>query len=295
MPRSGIMLPYPYDERRLAKIGFPCYVQAKLDGVRCRVIYNKQGIHMLSSECNDILCLPTLRKRLTSLYLPEGTELDGELYLHGLSFERIFSITSRSTEVHEQEGRMEYHIFDMPSAKGTYHMRIASILALPLPDTYPPDIGGIYREENFLAYSEQDISNFLDMFCKAGYEGLVIKAYSLPYERRRSPGMLKIKPTKTDTYTISSTVPEVSLDGIVKEELGAFVVKDDDENIFSVGTGPLLTHANRVSLWANRKQLIGQKLTIKYQQKTDRGVPRFPVALSLTYLGDGKAVELNLA
>lgn len=283
--RIGIMLPYPFEEARLARIGFPCYVQPKLDGVRARFIQrDKDSFDLLSSQGNPITQLPRLLQTLKSLRLKPGTELDGELYVHGWSFERIFSVTSRTVDVHPLANEMEYHIFDMPSAEGGYHDRLTQILGLPIPSEYPGM--GIYRVENFYAYSMEDISNLVDMFVKMGYEGVIIKQRDLPYIRCRTPKMLKIKPDKSDVYTITQVVPEVSQDGVVKERVGAFVVKDDDSNIFSVGTGPLLTWDNRVQLWSIRHSLIGKKITVKYQQLTDRGVPRFPVALHITLGGD---------
>jgi hypothetical protein len=91
---KGIMKCYPFEEKRLAKWSPPYIVQPKYDGVRCRAIPTQSGYILLSSEENVIFSVPHLNQIFNALHL--NCELDGELYCHGMSFEEIVSITSRT-------------------------------------------------------------------------------------------------------------------------------------------------------------------------------------------------------
>ena len=86
--RKGILLCYPFEEKRLAKWAPPYIVQPKYDGVRCRAIPIKDNNYLLlSSEENVYYSVPHINEELKSLNLNSDLELDGELYCHGMSFE----------------------------------------------------------------------------------------------------------------------------------------------------------------------------------------------------------------
>jgi hypothetical protein len=52
--RTGIMLCYPFEEKRLNKWGNKFLLQPKLDGDRCRAIFDEYGkVKLLSSEENE--------------------------------------------------------------------------------------------------------------------------------------------------------------------------------------------------------------------------------------------------
>jgi len=82
---KGIMKCYPFEEKRLAKWQPPYIVQPKYDGVRCRAVPIPGGGYiLLSSEENVIYSVPHILDWLNRVQLT--TELDGELYCHGMSF-----------------------------------------------------------------------------------------------------------------------------------------------------------------------------------------------------------------
>ena len=57
--RKGIMLCYPFEEKRLNKWAPPYLVQPKLDGERMRAILDTEGkCTLLSSEENEIISSP---------------------------------------------------------------------------------------------------------------------------------------------------------------------------------------------------------------------------------------------
>ena len=44
---------------------------------------------------------------------------------------------------------------------------------------------------------------------------------------------------------------------------------------------PTGTHEERKVLFENGDEYIGQQLTVKYQELTDEGIPRFPVGIAI--------------
>ena len=91
--RSGFMLAYPFEEKRLHKWGFPVLVQPKLDGVRCGLDFDESGNIILRSSTQEVITsVPHINAEIAELCASSNITipmLDGELYVHGLSFEEI--------------------------------------------------------------------------------------------------------------------------------------------------------------------------------------------------------------
>lgn len=277
MRRTGIMLAYPFEEKRLQKWEPPYIVQPKYDGVRCRAIIDENQVILLSSEENVIFSVPHINEALRH-HFRRSIELDGELYCHGRSFEEIVSITSRSVNLHPNYREINYHIFDIISEElQVERTRTLSELTLDKP---------LIRTPIQVALSLDDILRALEFFTVYGYEGIIVRHLLNSYVRKRSTMMMKWKPSRSDTYLIVGGQEEVDKDGNPKNALGSFLVKDDDERTFSVGSG--LTREQREEFWLNLPSLIGKRIVVNYQHTTDKGVPRFPVFVQIINEGESK-------
>jgi ATP-dependent DNA ligase len=269
--RKGIMLCYPFEEKRLASWGDLYLVQPKLDGVRCRAIIDNEGdVILLSSEENPIDSVPHITGELMRSGL-RNVELDGELYRHGMPFEEIVSRTSRTTNIHSGFEDIQYHVFDYVSDAS--QLRRSADLINMLSDLE----GDIIRLVKPRPASTLDnVMQLYDNFISEGYEGFVIRHPMAAYERRRVTTMMKFKPKKSDIYEIIGVTQEVDQYGIPKGTLGALVCRGNDGTAFNVGTG--FTAINRAVLWKVKETLPGKCVEISYQHLTaGRGVPRFPV------------------
>ena len=264
--REGIMLCYPFEEKRLAKWTPPYIVQPKLNGERCRAIFDADGeVTLLSSEKNIVTGVPHLREALQDLDL-RNKELDGELYRHGMPFSEIHSIVSRGEDnLRDDHELIQYHVFDLVDNRPQV-LRTSDLLSFP--------------ETNFLhlVYSEvvdnlDAIVERIDSFTSDGYEGIIVRELSAPYVRRRATTMMKWKPRLVDDYLIIDVKEEVDKNGNPKGTLGAVICAGTDEQTFSVGSG--FTKEQRAILWPQRKSLIGRYIRVAYQNLTHkRGVPR---------------------
>ena len=278
--RAGIQLCYPLEEKRLAKWGFPhelpgIYVQQKLDGERCRVDHYDGGMFLLSSEENPFFFLDHIEHAIHE-YFPK-IELDGELYVHGWSFEKIHSVVSRKKNPHEETSRVEYHVFDFCGEELAQASRVRFLREVF--QSVPPDCP-VKLVPTHICRTVQDMYDLYDSYRVDGYEGIVVRNPAAVYRRTRSTDVMKFKPKKTDIYIIHSFVEAVSISGEPLNMVGAIWCIDDDGNKFKVGAGHL-THEQRKAVWADRKNFIGHAITVGYQATTERGVPRFGLTFDI--------------
>jgi DNA ligase-1 len=274
--RHGIMLCYPLEEKRLNTWPKPWIVQPKLDGIRCRVD-TKFGLRLLTSEGNVINSVPHIMEQLTrTFYMVGAYHLDGELYHPDWSFEQICSVVLRDTP-HRQYSEVVYNVFDYIPVSTTVTpetMQAGRISTIGM-ITHKAFFPNIKMVPSFLANSMEQIDQYLDIFTSSGYEGIIVRNKDGIYQDKRSTNIMKFKPHKSDQYKIIDYQEEVSKDGIRKGSLGAFVLTDPEGNHFNVGSG--FTKEQRINYWHLRDTLIGKIVEVKYQNITDKGVPRFPV------------------
>jgi DNA ligase-1 len=274
--RAGIMLCYPFEEKRLEKWAPPYIVQPKLDGERCRAVYDEDlGWQLVSSELNIFNSVPHINQALELSSLPHDIELDGELYVHGLPFESVHSIVGRTVNLHSRYQDMEYHIFDIVDPSLPQWERFKVLMALP--EMRP----GLRKVPMRTAEDLEGILKAYDEFIELEYEGIIVRHIDAPYIRRRSTFVMKFKPKKEDYYEIVGFKQMVDKDGNPKEMLGALICKGNDGTEFSVGSG--MTDELRRSLWPFKvKHLVGLSVKVQYQHITaGGGVPRFPVFMEI--------------
>lgn len=269
---KGIMKCYPFEEKRLAKWPTPYIVQPKFDGIRCRAIPLMTGLKdneylLLSSEENVIYSVPHINEALSNLQL--RAEFDGELYCHGMSFEEIISITSRTINFHHNSKEIKFHVFDIVNDQPQMRRQL---LVDALRGLHPY----IEIAPFWLCESLEDVMRVFDKVIELGYEGIIVRHNLAPYERKRSTLVMKFKPKKEDNYVITGYEEEISINGTPKGRLGSLQCLSGDGNIFSIGTG--FTDEVRETLWTCKEGIIGKIAKVKYQHLTSgRKVPRFPV------------------
>ena len=75
--------------KKKKEIKYPCYVQPKLDGVRCVAVYPD----LFSRHGNPFPTLSHIKEEL--LKNTEHLILDGELYSENFNFEKIISLVKK--------------------------------------------------------------------------------------------------------------------------------------------------------------------------------------------------------
>jgi DNA ligase-1 len=157
---------------------------------------------------------------------------------------------------------ISFVVFDAPKADGPFEARQAFFQEL-FRHRQPPYLRVLpqYRVRNFDHLYEE-----LGRVEALGGEGLMLRQPGSRYEAGRSSTLLKIKSFHDAEGRVVEHLPGK---GRHAGRLGAVVVELSNGLTFSVGTG--FTDAQR-----QNPPPVGSIVTFRYQELTDRGVPRFP-------------------
>jgi len=254
------MLANKFDD---SKATFPCYVQPKLDGVRCLFDGKKAWTRNLKDHKPHILRM--LQERYPNL--PEGMVLDGELMLPNATFQETVSAVKKEYEISET---LEYHVYDcwmegLPDLPfGERRLMSQAFLKHSVP-TYE-------------LKSPKEIWEMLDYFIGDGYEGLIYRSSGGVYKHGRSGrDLLKLKKFLDAEYMIVDVIEGKGKD--VGTPIWVCRVSAADTRTFKAR--PMGTYEWRREAWENRLSYIGKMLTVKYQELTDEGIPRFPIGVGV--------------
>lgn len=292
--REGIMLAFPADDKRIS--GMPMipnkngknerkmFHQPKLNGERCRIEWFGSVPYLISSYGNQFKFMEHIQNEITVLSSAIGQEkLDGEIYVHGWSRERIDSALRRKTNKSDETYLLEYHIFDYQNYTQYQYERLKQLGTIDqLINTF-----GL-KHLKVVPYgicSDLDWIHHCSCYCEEAYEGIILRNPFSRYEDKRVPGLLKFKPTETDEYEIVKVNEATTSDtNEPKGMVGSFTVRAKDEPAdvtFDVGAGKL-KHDKRIAYWKMRDQLTGKMLIVKHELlRTTNQVPIACVAVDL--------------
>lgn len=109
--------------KRSSSIVYPAYVQPKLDGVRALVTLDKNGIPVFNSRGNKTYPVQgALLQQVKELAEHSGFDkFDGELYIHGLSLQKIVALAKKWRTPEQIEAEIEK---DYESDLKRYHKAI---------------------------------------------------------------------------------------------------------------------------------------------------------------------------
>ena len=276
--RTGIMLAYGFDERRLTRFHKPYLLQPKLEGDRRRAVLDSsmKHYHLLTSSAAISKATPCINEELDQRFLKARIELDGEAYNHGMPHELIHGIASRTVLLHEEHNLLEFHIFDIVSQKDQ-HFRLLTLKAMELQGYFdsPHLVRVPYKEATCL----EEVIEYYEEQVEAGYEGIIIRDPRAPYVRRKAVTMMKAKPSVSDDFEVIGYKQEYDINGQPKESLGAITCRTDDGEEFDCGSGfkrnTGKAQHQREFLWRIRQDLIGRRAKIRFQSYTTaRKVPK---------------------
>jgi DNA ligase 1 len=193
--------------------------------------------------------------------LPKDVHLDGELWLSRKGFQRAVSIVRRQDK-NDQWKEITYLVFDAPKVEDVFEARMAYISQL-LDETQPKYARPHTHER---CKGTDHLREELARVEELGGEGLMMRKPSSKYEVGRSFSLLKVKSMHDAEARVIEHLPGT---GRHKGRLGALSVELANGTKFSVGTG--FSDAER-----DNPPPIGSVITFRYQELSDRGVPRFP-------------------
>ena len=257
-------------QKRGHNIVYPAYVQPKLDGVRCLAKkIDSKTIKYYSRMGKEFTTLEHLTPELLKMMSVDDV-LDGEIYSRDHTFQEMIRLVKK---LRPESSKLQYHVFDIVDTGMEYRLRHIALERM-FDDASPTKNVWLVLTE--MINSADDISSVHNEYISEGYEGLIIRNASGKYKLKgRSADLQKYKEFLDSEYEIiggkPGTGPE---DGCV-----VFNVKTSKGQEFAVR--PRGSFGQRKVWMKDINNLIGKKLTVRYQELTDDGIPRFPVGISI--------------
>jgi DNA ligase-1 len=245
-------------------------VSIKLDGVRVlTIVYPNGTVNQYSRNGKELVNFEHIRQQFVSVVagLEQAYVFDGEIM--SSSFQDLMRQVHRKSNVAAQDAML--YLFDIVPLvdfqKGVCKLSQdfrSNMLAnwFEQVEKSLPSVRVLEQELVDLG-TPDGLSRFEEVNREAiagGYEGLLIKDPSAPYECKRSDAWLKKKPV------ISVDLRVVALEeGTGKNAgiLGALVCEGtDQERFIRVNVGSGLTDQQRQEMWSNKESVIGQTVEI---------------------------------
>lgn len=263
---------------RKVDIEFPCYIQPKLDGIRCLTYIKDEKIVNQSRQLKYFNNLTHINEELEVVFKNNpNIVFDGELYNHDIVFNQIAGIVKKEKlkeEDREKLKQIQYHIYDC---------------------FFDDDKDVIFKERNnFLEELKKNkwkyvkivstdickkkddvLENFHTKYILNKYEGAILRNTDSVYEFRRTKNLQKFKIFSDDEFEIINFKEGTGHDA--NTVIWKCKTKDDKE--FDVR--PIGTVEERSQLLKNASKCIGKMLTVTYQELSEFGVPRFPVGKTI--------------
>lgn len=226
----------------------------------CRCIF--QNDKFMSRKGKEYETLDHLRSELKKL----GVDIpDGEIYIHGMSFQELVRRVKKDRGADTDE--LEYWIYDQINDE-IFEDRTKNIHK----QFSNAKVSKLKYVQTEIASSEEEIKEWHDKWVQEGYEGIIIRnAAGLYKVKHRSKDLQKEKNFMDEEFEIvgghEGSGPDA---GTV-----VFEVKNKEGNVFSVR--PKGTREMRSKWFKDIKKLIGKDLTVRYQNLSESGIPIFPV------------------
>ena len=269
------MLAHSFTKRK-HNINYPAIVQRKFDGVRCLAVLNSDGtVTLMSRKGKEFAHLNHIKSDVAANNSNTNLVIDGELYSDTLTFQELVGLVKRVTLKpgnDEQMLEVSLRVYDCVELnnEADFTDRYLTITNLTEGAEY------LSLVENVRVSTESEIHAAQARFVEEGYEGAMVRNLTGAYAiGKRSANLQKVKTFLDGEY------PIVGFTQGTGGETGCviWICETPDGKRFRVR--PRGTQEDRKVLFQNGSDYVGQQLTVRYQELTDDGVPRFPVGIAI--------------
>jgi DNA ligase-1 len=263
------MLAHVYDPKSKTKVKnpivYPCFVQPKLDGLRCLIYMAADGTVITQSRTGGAFTtMDHIKAGLTQFFERWPTViLDGELYTNQYPFEELVGLIKRKQVDDPRIGKVHFHIYDIVSPNGYTERRQ---FILDNKHLFPPTFEIVKTEE---ATTVEDFKAKFTEYVQEGYEGIMLRNKKGPYVSNRSHDLQKYKEFEEDEFVI------VGFKEAEGRDTGTVIWKCATKTGDEFDCRPIGSIEHRKALFQNANANIGKMLTIKYQELSEKGIPRF--------------------
>jgi hypothetical protein len=237
-----------------------CRAMASWDGDRVKLI-SRAGIEWT---------VPTHIVKQVAQVLPKDSQFDGELYIHGKSCQTITSYVKR---LQPETWSVEYHIYDMPVVDGDdtltneeRYQALSNVME-SCEETH------LVLVETIEVHNEKEVWSNERRWVELGNEGGIGRNKKGKYRfGYRSWDLQKVKTFKDAEFLV------VDCNEGIGSNVGCaiFVCQNDlTDAVFNVTCSCPIPE--KKEQFTNKDKYIGQYLTVKFFDRTDAGIPRFPI------------------
>jgi DNA ligase-1 len=268
----------PMLANKFKKFEEECWSQPKLDGVRN--ILSKIGSKTRNGK--DSLAVPHIYEELKWVFdAYPNIRFDGELYNHELrdNFNKLTSIARKSKptadDLRESAEMIEYHVYDVYLGDDTIFSERIEFLREILAELNSDDTM-VKLVETTLVKSSDELDEEYGKYLEQGYEGQMVRTKNSVYETKRSKFLLKRKEFMDEEFDIEDILEGL---GNRSSMAGRVVLRLPDGRNFKAGIKGGVDYY--IHLLENKGEYIGKQATIRFQNYTPDGIPRFPVMYSV--------------
>ena len=301
-------------KKKETKVILPLIVQPKLNGVRAPVRKESGEVIITSRLGKDYteVCAK-LAKELSRCM--QNTEIwDGEIYVHGWSFQRIVRAVKKDrlksfhkdikkavrafkrdkvdpdeiadldeirmiVRCKHDTQKLQFHRYDVCDEKIDMQTRMVYMRMLATSNF----VKQVHTE---LVYLLKDIKDYHDIYVKQGYEGIIIRDPEAKYKfKYRGARLLKYKEFIDAEFNIDCYKYDVRQDtgplgNIVQRKCIKYQCVTNNGITFEVVPQGSLIQRER---WWNDRFNIDNaaKLTVRYQELSEDDVPMFPIGIGV--------------
>lgn len=266
------MLALDYNKRG-KNIEFPCFIQRKFDGTRCVALAT--GLYSRNRKAYPHLQhIRTEIRRICDFY--PGIILDGELYSKTLTFQEIVGLVRRETLDSgdlERQTQIQFYCYDLIDTTLPFNERLYRMVEI-LRRCGPLKYVKIVMTE--MCTGSTTLKAKHDQYVAEGFEGIMLRNCNGAYRPGvRSADLQKYKEFQDAEYAVVGFTQGEGL------ENGCVVWQCRDGPTNKVfACRPRGSHDERRELYKRAKDFVGKMLTVRYQELTDDGLPRFPVGIA---------------
>jgi hypothetical protein len=154
-----------------SKVAYPCYIQPRLNGIRTlyQIGHFQSGHHM--RHITDAL----------SKIFDAGVILDGALYVHGWSPEKLMKAVASGNE------DVEYHVFDVVDFRRPFGSRFT------VPASILMDTQHLHKTkvvETHRVTEDDTVDYFFNKWKTRGYDGMIYRLNHSPYISGKNRALL---------------------------------------------------------------------------------------------------------
>ena len=258
-------------------IVFPCFVQPKLDGLRCIVYLNGDSRPVYQSRTGGYFAvLEHLDTSVQDILSKHPTMiLDGELYTTEIPFEELAGIIKKKTLTEADKQKIQcvqYHVYDIVISDIPFRNRL-SIIQQMIPETSRSNVKLV---PTYLINTSTTFKEKFSEYVAQGYEGIMLRNTEGVYqENYRSNDLMKYKEFFEAEYTI------VDFKEAMGRDAGTVIWECETPEGRRFSVRPRGTQEARREWFCRGASLVGKQLTVIYQELSEMGVPRFPVGKAI--------------